>query len=325
MTKNHEASASRTALAASRAVAAADFFGEVRGRAPKGFSNAGTRGHVAGGMTPISQFRTAVNGHVDCRIGFSTLWPVPGTTTRCPCGKRLVTEAALAVGVRKSSPPLNVSTGTFGSGPPASGALPDGEGHRSQKYAVPRRAAQVPNGPKEPAGRAATAAFRTEVRSDGGVVGAHGKCTSAQVVAAYSPKLRSSALRLEVLSSRSKSRSRGRVYPSRAARIAAGSSDWIPGLRSLSMTRPTKSSPFIVRLITRPPGAMTVPTAGLASRRLATVTASSARFDVMPRHRPPEQRACSVWGIACITFRSNGSGSDVGRTESRIIRSTEFG
>src|SRR5919201_6985953 len=131
-------------------------------------------------------------------MGFNTLCPTPGTTTRCPCGNNAVTAAASAVGVRKSRPPLNASIGTFGRGPAPSGAFPAGEGQSSHSYERPSRAAHAPNGPNEPAGKPATAALRIEVRADGGVSGDHGNTPSAQLVATLRPKLRSLAGKIEL-------------------------------------------------------------------------------------------------------------------------------
>src|SRR5204862_7076375 len=74
---------------------------------------------------------------------------------------------------------------------PASGVLPAGVGHCSQKYAVPIFAAQLPNGPSAPGGRFAIAVSIAARRFAGGVAGAHGKRPSAQFVAAFRPKLRS--------------------------------------------------------------------------------------------------------------------------------------
>src|SRR5262249_3620602 len=101
--------------------------------------------------------------------------------------------APSAVGVRKSRPPLKAIIGTFGRGPAPRGALPAGDGQSSHSYAKPRRAAQAPNGPKDPEGIPATAALRIDARAEGGVSGAHGKRPSAQFVATLSPKLRSFA------------------------------------------------------------------------------------------------------------------------------------
>src|SRR6266487_5760585 len=89
-----------------------------------------------------------VTGVQTCALPIST----PGTTIRCPCGNWLTMAAAFATGVRRSKPPLTATIGTFGNGPAPSGVLPAGEGHSRQRDAVPRRAAQLPNGPNEPAG-----------------------------------------------------------------------------------------------------------------------------------------------------------------------------
>jgi hypothetical protein len=72
--------------------------------------------------------------------------------------------------------------------------LPAGVGHCSQKYAVPIRTAQLPNGPRAPGGRFATAASIAAWREAGGVLGAQGKRPSAQFVAAFRPKLKSCAV-----------------------------------------------------------------------------------------------------------------------------------
>src|SRR5262245_43873038 len=106
-----------------------------------------------------------------------------------------------------SKPPLMAIMGTFGSGPDRSGVFPDGDGHCSQKYAVPSLAAQFPNGPRLPAGRFETAESIAARRLAGGVLGDHGKWPSAQFVAALSPKLRSSGLSWFDVRSKSKMRS----------------------------------------------------------------------------------------------------------------------
>src|SRR5258707_1159658 len=109
---------------------------------------------------------------------------MPGTTSSFPCGKRATTDAAPAVGVRMSKPPLIASIGTLGSGPAPSVAPPAGLGQPRQKSALPNRAAQVPNGPNEPAGKAAIAACSSAGRAAGGVSGVHGNGPSWQTVAA---------------------------------------------------------------------------------------------------------------------------------------------
>src|ERR1044071_5156415 len=116
---------------------------------------------------------------------------MPGTTSSRPCGKRETTAVAPSVGVRMSNPPLTARTGTSGRGPGPSAAPPDGLGQPTQKSALPNRYAQVPNGPKVPAGRAATADVRMDCRWATGVSGAQGNGPSRQTVAAYSPPPRS--------------------------------------------------------------------------------------------------------------------------------------
>ena len=121
----------------------------------------------------------------------TVLWPMPGTTRSLPCGKRATTDAAPSVGVRMSKPPLIASIGTSGSGPAPSAAPPAGLGQSRQKSALPKRAAQVPNGPNEPGGSAAIAACSSAGRSATGVSGAQGNGPSWQTVAAYSASLSS--------------------------------------------------------------------------------------------------------------------------------------
>src|SRR5712691_5775793 len=105
---------------------------------------------------------------------------------RRPCGNLSTIESALATGVRTSKPPLTASTGTFGNGPAARGVLPAGDGQSLQNVAEPVRAVHEPKGPNEPGDIAAIAALSTPSRSDTGVVGAHGNCPSAHVVATLS-------------------------------------------------------------------------------------------------------------------------------------------
>ena len=130
---------------------------------------------------------------------------------RRPCGNWSTTATALATGVRMSKPPFTARTGTFGNGPGPSGVLPDGEGHCSQKYAVPRRAAHLPKGPNDPGSKPATAWSIAARRWPGGVAGDHGKTPSAQLVAALRPKLRSSGDSVLSVASRSKSLRSGRL------------------------------------------------------------------------------------------------------------------
>ena len=80
---------------------------------------------------PFSHARTAFAVHADGSV-VSTLWPTPGTTSRCPCGNCETTEAAFDVGVRMSNVPDSASTGTSGSGPAAIGAFPSGDGQTTQ-------------------------------------------------------------------------------------------------------------------------------------------------------------------------------------------------
>src|SRR5712691_2880784 len=101
-----------------------------------------------------------------------------------PCGNRATTDVAPAVGVRRSKPPLKASTGTFGSGPVASEAPPDGLGQPRQKSALPSCAAQVPNGPNVPGGSAAIADCSRVGRTLVGASGVHGNGPSRQTVAA---------------------------------------------------------------------------------------------------------------------------------------------
>src|SRR5437016_5197359 len=75
-----------------------------------------------------------------------------------------------------------------------SGVVPAGDGHSAQKNAFPVRPAEFPNGPNDPLGRPRSVDCRIAARADGGVSGVQGNCPSAQFVAAYRPKLRSSAL-----------------------------------------------------------------------------------------------------------------------------------
>src|SRR3954452_6665734 len=111
-----------------------------------------------------------------------------------PWGKLRTTAAALEVGVRMSYPPLRASTGTSGSGPaPSGGVGTAGVGHLRQNAAVPSLVAHEPNGPSDPAGSALIAADSFPGRSASGAAGSHGKCPSAQDVAALSPTLSCSA------------------------------------------------------------------------------------------------------------------------------------
>ena len=88
------------------------------------------------------------------------------------------------MGVLRSKPPLRAIIGTFGRGPGPSGVFPAGDGHCSQKNALPVRPAQLPNGPNDPLGRPNSVDSRIEARAEGGVSGVHGNWPSAQFVAA---------------------------------------------------------------------------------------------------------------------------------------------
>src|SRR5439155_24868092 len=159
------------------------------------FASDGTRGHcarVGAFSVPRIHARTALWEQNE-KSAVRTLCPTPGTTISRPCENWFTTDRAFATGVRMSNPPSTASTGTFGYGPGPSGVLPAGDGHCSQKYAVPSRAAQLPKGPVEPGARPAIAALIAARRCAGGVPGVHGNCPSAQFVAALSAKLRSSA------------------------------------------------------------------------------------------------------------------------------------
>src|SRR6266516_6544417 len=141
------------------------------------------RGHADGTTPPLIQARTERAAQSE-KSAVTVLWPTPGTTSSFPCGNWATTLAALAVGVRMSKPPLTASIGTSGSGPAPSGAPPAGLGQFRQKSALPKRAAQLPKGPRDPAGNAAMAACSIAARSAGGVLGSHGNGPSWQSVAA---------------------------------------------------------------------------------------------------------------------------------------------
>ena len=205
-----------------------------------------------------------------------TLCPTPGTTSNFPCGNWSTTISAFATGVRRSKPPSIATIGTFGSGPGPSGELPAGEGHCSQKYAVPMRAAQFPNGPRLPGGSFVTAASIAARRSDGAVAGDHGNWPSAQFVAAFRPKLSSSAVSLFAPKSRSKTLSKGRMLPPSAECTAAGASDASPGVRSASTIMFRNSSPFMRMAFALPFVPMIVPWIGFASSRFASLPTSPA-------------------------------------------------
>ena len=113
-----------------------------------------------------------------------TLCPTPGTSISRPCGNCETTASAFDVGVRMSKPPLSAIIGTLGSGPGASGVFPAGDGHSSQKNALPVRPAQFPNAPNDPLGIPASVDCRICARAEGGVSGVQGNLPSAQLVAA---------------------------------------------------------------------------------------------------------------------------------------------
>src|SRR5581483_3416358 len=98
------------------------------GNAASGATYGFDRGHVAAGVRlPEIQLRRASAEQVD-GSAVRTLCPTPGTTTRWPCGKRATTAAASDVGVRRSRPPLNASTGTSGSAAGTGGTSETGVG-----------------------------------------------------------------------------------------------------------------------------------------------------------------------------------------------------
>ena len=122
--------------------------------------------------------------------------------------------------------------------------------------------------------------------------GDHGKWPSAQFVATLRPKLRSSALSTELRTSKSLSRSSGRMYPARAACTAAGSSAARPGLRSESITTLMRSSPLIWTLRVPPATVMLPgpdsPRAGWPRRRRRRVRRASLPCS------GPGRRRCSA-------------------------------
>src|SRR5581483_2031772 len=168
---SHTACAScSVAFAAARvARGAAGRFGAAGpggGRAASGSTSGGRRGQVDGTACPSTHACTASAAQPD-GSAVTVLCPTPGTTSRCPWGKRATTDAAPAVGVRMSKPPL-----------------PAGAGQPRQKSALPNPADHAPNGPNVPGGRAAIAAFRIALRSGIGVSGCQGNGPSRQTVAA---------------------------------------------------------------------------------------------------------------------------------------------
>src|ERR1700729_22474 len=62
----------------------------------------------------------------------STEWPVLGTTSTCASGIWAATSRAFAVGVRRSSAPLRIRVGTFGSGASLTSGPEEANGHEAQ-------------------------------------------------------------------------------------------------------------------------------------------------------------------------------------------------
>src|SRR5690242_16832026 len=185
---NHVASASRTVFETTFNVAFA--VSACAGFASPGAGSAGTsttsgfeRLQLVGTTPPVIHVCTALAAQAE-KSAVTALWPIPGTVRSLPWGNCAMTEAAPAVGVRMSKPPLIARTGTLGSGPAPSGAPPAGLGQPRQKSAFPKPADQVPNGPRVPAGRAAIAACSSAGRWSGGVLGSHGNGPSWHTVAA---------------------------------------------------------------------------------------------------------------------------------------------
>src|SRR5438067_7056773 len=170
---HQEASASRSVLAASARVEVTDGLFGARGNAPSTFATGATRGQAASlgafSVPRIHSLRERCE-----QKGASapvTLCPTPGTSINLPCGNCETTARAFVVGVRRSKPPLIASIGTFGNGPGPSGVFPAGDGHCSQKNALPVRPAQLPKEPNAPLGRPARVDCRIATRADGGVSG----------------------------------------------------------------------------------------------------------------------------------------------------------
>src|SRR5579885_960023 len=257
-------------------------------------------GQLLGTAPPSIHVRTAFTAQPD-GSAVTVLCPTPGTTSRCPCGKRATTEAAPAVGVRMSKPPLTASIGTFGNGPAPSGS-PVGDGQPTQVAALPSSAAQGPNGPRVPAGSDEIAACRIAGRCATGVSGAHGNGPSRHVVAAYSPELSSTAGSSFSTSCRYASRSSGCVLPARAACMTAGSSAARPGLRSASRTTVSTSSPSTRFATCRPLLRRTFPCSGFAAYLFASATTSDA--NAAPLQPSILQNVASVVGMVRRTFDS---------------------
>ena len=128
-----------------------------------------------------------------------------------------------------SRPPASTSTGTFGSGPGASVAPPEGEGQSTQPKAEPVWRAQVPNGAIDAGEIAASAAASAARRASGVSFGCQGKGPSAQLVVRRSAMLMSLSFVAVEMASRNTSRSSGSSRPAIAASTAAGSSEEIGG------------------------------------------------------------------------------------------------
>src|SRR5581483_4440348 len=184
---SHIDSASCSAAFAIAKVAAADcgFFGFATpgaGIDATGSTNGFSAGHEDGTGPPRIHERTAFTAQPD-GSAVTVLWPTLGTTSRCPCGNCAVTAAAPASGVRRSSPPVTPSIGTFGNVVP-NVTPPSGPGQPVQKSALPNWDAHEPNGPNVPAGAAVIAVWSSAGRSAGAVSGAQGNGPSRQTVAA---------------------------------------------------------------------------------------------------------------------------------------------
>src|SRR5579875_1779621 len=125
--------------------------GPGAGMLARGRTNGFSAGQEAGTGPPWIQVRTAFTAQPD-GSAVTVLCPTLGTTSSFPCGNCAVTAAAPASGVRRSSPPVTPSIGTFGSGPAPRSTPPVGPGQPVQKSALPKSDAHEPKGPKVPAG-----------------------------------------------------------------------------------------------------------------------------------------------------------------------------
>ncbi len=251
-----------------------------------------------------------------------------GTTSRCASGICAATSRALAVGVRRSSAPLRISVGTFGSG--ASSGAAAGVGERPVRAG--RDVAEferVGRGERRERARAQRAGGRRglcEARAAGSRRGSTG-----------SPALRSSSrstaacrsLRLRLPRAPGGVRRGARAAPCRRAAAAARPSGVrrAAAARSRRRAAARRARPRTTRRVCAlpSPSNRACPSAGRRPSLRHDRARSATGLAVMCAHAPLAHSWRRMRGTAAKVERSSGSGPFGGTTESSTSASTWVG